>query len=63
MARLIVALDSAVIASGSSNKLEETLQPGQFKWRGFGQAPPAEVRSAGDKDARLIEIIFPAASK
>jgi len=61
--RLIVALDSAVVTSGSPKRLEETLGPGEFKWFSPGQDPVAEVRSAGDKDARLIDIIFPVEPK
>jgi uncharacterized Zn-binding protein involved in type VI secretion len=59
VARLIVALDSVVITSGSSAKQEERLQAGEFKWFGPGQGAVAEVRSAGEQEARLIEIIFP----
>jgi hypothetical protein len=63
VARLIVALDSVVITSGSSAKQEERLQPGEFKWFGPGQDSVAEVRSGGEKEARLIDIIFPVDAK
>lgn len=56
---LTVALNSAVITSSSFKESEETPHPGEFKWLSSGQDPVTEVRSAGDKDARLIDIISP----
>ena len=56
--RVIVALDSILFTSGSSKKSAETLQPGDFKWFSVGQPAEGEFQSSGDKDARLIDIIF-----
>jgi hypothetical protein len=56
--RVIVALDSVVFTSGSSKKSEETLQPGDFKWFNVGQPAEGTFQSSGEKDARLIDIIF-----
>ena len=56
--RLVVALDSVLVTSGSSKKSEETLQPGDFKWFNVGQHAEGAFQSSGEKDARLIDIIF-----
>ena len=56
--RVIIALDSVMFTSGSSKKSEETLQPGDFKWFNVGQPAKGTFQSSGEKDARLIDIIF-----
>jgi hypothetical protein len=58
--RVIVALDSILFISGSSKNPEETLQPGDFKWFDVGQPADGRFQSSGEKDARLIDIIFQA---
>jgi uncharacterized Zn-binding protein involved in type VI secretion len=57
--QVIVALDAASISAGSSKQPEQALQPGDFVWIDVGPGRERVYQNRGDKEARLLEIIFP----
>jgi hypothetical protein len=58
-AAVIVALDPGTFPSGSPKRKDKTMQPGDFVWLESRHGRP--YQNPGDKDARFIEIAFPAA--
>jgi hypothetical protein len=56
--QLIVALDAASIASGSSKEPEKALQPGDFVWMDGGPGHARVYQNRGDKEVRFIQIVF-----
>jgi hypothetical protein len=58
-AQLLVPLDPVSIPA-----IEITMHPGDFNWADSSvQAESGEYRNEGDRDVRIIEVIFPSATK
>lgn len=57
--QVIEALDAASISSGFPKGPEKALQPGDFVWMDGGPGHERVYQNRGDKETRLLEIIFP----
>ena len=55
-AAVIVALDAVQIPAGPGKGPIRLLRPGDFDWMGRGYA--REYENLGDKDARLVKVVF-----
>jgi uncharacterized cupin superfamily protein len=56
---VIIALDAAAISSESPKGPEKALQPGDFVWLYGGPGHQSVFQNRGDREALLLEIIFP----